>query len=807
MIKKNISKRDKEEKEVTVLSGLKKHQSQHSTKKAKLEKEARIKKLKQAKQDKKEQLDDIVKKIHKTKNMMNEVSGSSSAFKSQFTDKGSSDHKVESQGKNFRKMPQSSYKGTEIDVNFSEELAENCYTSHFDHETSLLKKQMSIQKEQIKILQESNEDEKNIDKKASDQVFNTNNQFEEDYGATLGNLIEDEIDFDQEELNNGVSFKDYMWKEKPKRNMYKTKTRMYEGIERTNNFGEKNQFAVKQTKKINPDMVIPQEYEKDEHMQNLLNKYVDYVMVDPQERNSENYRNLAIEHIMNHILKCKEVDADNFQKYNERKKLTEIQDEQKHPAENQDELTNELEEDASDSKSNEMQDDNRDLDNIQEDLEFEQNKGFTRGRVLIVCPYKVDCFNIVATMIDMVNTSVMAKGKKPQENHKFAQFETEFFGEDTSFDDSFRIGICIKNNKVLLYVPYTKADIVIGSPLGLRLAAMGREDDEAEEQDEDQGAKSSYSFLSSIEVLFIDKAHLLFMQNFEHVQELMKNQNLIPKHKDCVNNFNEIRPYFSENLSKFYRQNIVYTDYNFNELNNQITKYFFNYEGLLKEKIFFDPILKAQNYMNINFEFMRIDIQDHTEEFDKRFNYFVNNFWERIRKKDIMHKMIIFVNSYFEFVKLKAHFKKVNSPVAFISEYTEEYKIRTKMRNYHKGVYQYILISERAHFYRICNVKNYDHIFFYSPPHNPAIFSELSKKQDDGDGNNLTNMKKRPNYDQIQEKNSDKQDLGKILNQKKISSVTTLFTKMNNLQIERIVGSAKARDFLASNSKFSTFGF
>jgi len=34
--------------------------------------------------------------------------------------------------------------------------------------------------------------------------------------------------------------------------------------------------------------------------------------------------------------------------------LTEIQDEQKHPAENQDELTNELEEDASDSKSNEM---------------------------------------------------------------------------------------------------------------------------------------------------------------------------------------------------------------------------------------------------------------------------------------------------------------------------------------------------------------------------------------------------------------------------------------------------------------------
>lgn len=805
MIKKNISKPKKAEKlrEVTILSGLKRQQVQSSSKKKKQEKEARVKKQLDKQQKDKEELNDIVKKIHKTKSEIFDVNNASSDnfLKSQFTEETGKDAASESGGKTFRKLPQATYKGSEIDVDLTENLAESCYTPHFDLETTKLKKSLTIKKDKVRSIKDTSEhdnnllkhNEKDFGKKKSGPMFNTSNLLEEDYAVTLGNLEDDDQDLDREDINNGITFKNFEWKEKWKRNMYKTKNRMYEGLERLKNFGVKSQFGVKLTKQVNPDMVIPQEYHKDEHVLGLLNKYVDYVMVDPQERNSENYRNLVIEHIMNHIQKNREIEANNSRQYNAKKELDDI-----------DPQNSELEQDHSDSISNEFCDD-RDLPDVELKSDLEQHKGFTRGRVLVVCPYKVDCYNMVATIIDMVNASVIAKGKKPKTNFKLQKFQEEFFSEDTSFDDSFRLGICIQNDKVQLYVPYTKADIIIGSPLGLRLASMGHDDDE--EAQEEVGSKSSNSFQSSVEILYIDKAHLLFMQNFEHVRELMTNLNLMPKHSDCVNNFNEIRPYFTENLSQFYRQNIVYTDYNFNELNNLITKNFVNYEGLLKEKIFFEPVIKAQNYMNINFEFMRIDVEDHLEEFDKRFNYFVNNFWERIRKKDTMHKMVIFCNSYFEFVKLKAHFKKVNSPVAFISEYTELYKVKTKIANYRRGVYQYILISERAHFYRICNVRDFEHIFFYSPPNNPAIFSEQSKKLLEEESGKRGRKNKRITIEEVQSKNSDKLDLGKIQNQKKISSVTTLFTKMNNLQIERIVGSAKARDFFASNSKFSTFSF
>jgi U3 small nucleolar RNA-associated protein 25 len=124
------------------------------------------------------------------------------------------------------------------------------------------------------------------------------------------------------------------------------------------------------------------------------------------------------------------------------------------------------------------------------------------------------------------------------------------------------------------------------------------------------------------------------MQNFEHVGGVLSNLNKIPRHQDCVNNFQDIRPYFNENLGKFYRQNIVYTDYNFPELNDVIIKYFNNFEGCLREKIWYEPVVRSQTHPHLNFEFVRIDVDDAGSELDKKFNFFVNNVWDTIRKKD-----------------------------------------------------------------------------------------------------------------------------------------------------------------------------
>jgi len=61
-------------------------------------------------------------------------------------------------------------------------------------------------------------------------------------------------------------------------------------------------------------------------------------------------------------------------------------------------------------------------------------------------------------------------------------------------DECFRIGIGLAKKCLKLYTSFEESDILVGSPLGIRMIT-GDEDD----------AKRNYDFLASIEVLIVDK--------------------------------------------------------------------------------------------------------------------------------------------------------------------------------------------------------------------------------------------------------------------------------------------------------------
>jgi U3 small nucleolar RNA-associated protein 25 len=62
-------------------------------------------------------------------------------------------------------------------------------------------------------------------------------------------------------------------------------------------------------------------------------------------------------------------------------------------------------------------------------------------------------------------------------------------------DDDFRMGISLYKKNIKLFAPFDNCDIIVTSPLGLRLIIGSKGD-----------KNRNFSFLSSIEILVIDRA-------------------------------------------------------------------------------------------------------------------------------------------------------------------------------------------------------------------------------------------------------------------------------------------------------------
>ena len=177
-------------------------------------------------------------------------------------------------------------------------------------------------------------------------------------------------------------------------------------------------------------------------------------------------------------------------------------------------------------------------------------------------------------------------------------------------NDDFKIGLAFGNDKLVLYSPFSSSDIIITSPLGLRRIVGAQGDKERE-----------YSFLSSVEIFVMERAHVISMQNWQHMDEIMPMLNGMPRHKDMTSDINEIREYYFDNMSKFFRQNIVYTEFRFPELNSLASRYFHNFQGLINNRCTYDRLI-SETEVEVNQEFMKFDCDSFQKEADYRFEYF-----------------------------------------------------------------------------------------------------------------------------------------------------------------------------------------
>ncbi|XP_047506925.1 U3 small nucleolar RNA-associated protein 25 homolog isoform X1 [Pieris napi] len=353
-----------------------------------------------------------------------------------------------------------------------------------------------------------------------------------------------------------------------------------------------------------------------------------------------------------------------------------------------------------------------------------RDQGLVRPKVIILVPFKDAAYRVVKTLIDIVVPKeagqVVNKNRfeddftggellMPTKNPKPEDYELLFSGNT---DDTFRLGLTLTKKTLKLYTDFYASDILIASPLGLRMivGAEGEED-------------RDYDFLASIELLILDQADVFLMQNWDHLLHVLDHFHLQPK-KTHGTDFSRVRSWAVNGWSKYYRQTLVFSSIAMPEIRSIVNKKCQNYRG--KVIISNQPEIGAirQVLVQVPQLFHRLNATSPLSAVDARFEYFVKEILPK-QRDPLMSHTLIYVPSYFDFVRLRNYFKKEDISFVQVCEYTKDAKIARARDMFFHAEAHFLLYSERVHFFRRLRIKGIRHIIFYQPPTYPHFYSEM----------------------------------------------------------------------------------
>ncbi|XP_075060292.1 U3 small nucleolar RNA-associated protein 25 homolog [Mixophyes fleayi] len=358
----------------------------------------------------------------------------------------------------------------------------------------------------------------------------------------------------------------------------------------------------------------------------------------------------------------------------------------------------------------------------EEDL---RDQGLTRPKVLIVVPFRESALRVVQILISLMEVpdrKVDVSNKKrfrdefgsepedkPPNLKRPEDYEAVFSG---NIDDHFRIGLSILQKSMRLYSPFYSSDIIIASPLGLR-TIIGSEGEK----------QRDFDFLSSIDVLIIDQADIYLMQNWEHVLHLMSHLNLQPTDSHGVD-FSRVRMWNLSNWSKYYRQTLLFSALQEPQINSLFNKHCFNYSGQVAVRNMPLTGSISQVLVQLPHVFQRLEADSLLSVIDARFQFFTDKILPQYRDA-IMSHTLIYIPSYFDYVRLRNYFNKEELNFTHICEYTDRPGISRARQFFLKGERQFLLVTERFHFYKRYTLRGIRNLIFYELPTYPSFYSEV----------------------------------------------------------------------------------
>jgi U3 small nucleolar RNA-associated protein 25 len=483
-------------------------------------------------------------------------------------------------------------------------------------------------------------------------------------------------------------------------------------------------MKLKQKLKDRAESVIPQLSGEMSLVASPIYNYQDVLFCDRTTKNVPQLRSLTALHALNHVLKTR----DRVLKNNLKAAKTEA-----------------------------------------DDVEY-RDQGFTRPKVLFVLPTKQACVKVVDSILSLYEPEQQENKKRFQEGYSrtdepSAQDQPEDFVElfEGNDDDMFRIGLKFTRKTCKFFAGFYNSDIIFASPLGLRMAISP-----------EGSKKQDFDFLSSIEVVVVDHADAMLMQNWEHVEFGFDNMNQQPKEAHGCD-FGRVRNWYLDGHAKYLRQTIVMSSFNTPEINKLYSRVMSNIAG--KVKISRESYNGTISELGVQLKqtFTRFDSSSPATEPDARFNFFRSNILPMLDRSSRGGSgrglgILLFIPSYMDFVRVRNFLANSsaaqNISYGLISEYTDRKETARARSHFITGRHSVLLYTGRAHHFRRYRIRGCKKIIFYALPENPIFYKEVA-------GEYLAKS--------ISEGIVDPND----------ATSRALFSRWDALKLERIVGSAR----------------
>ncbi len=339
---------------------------------------------------------------------------------------------------------------------------------------------------------------------------------------------------------------------------------------------------------------------------------------------------------------------------------------------------------------------------------------------------------------------------------------------------------------VKLCAEFYRSDIILASPIGLKLAISGKDGDE----DDDGGGgddEPDVDFLSSIDVCLVLRSDVLLMQNWDHVNTVLGSLNRQPRKVADVD-FSRVRSYHLEGRGSSRRQLILVSQFACPRILSTFRRHAGSVGGSLRmrravrleDASVCDVAVRGGGFRQV---FQRVACSGGPPEAGPdRLRYFSEQVLPKLTRSGQRHTLV-YVPSYFDYVALRNLLLKREADFVSVTEYARVSEVSRGRARFLQGRKPMMLYTGRAHFFLRHRIKGVRHVIFFGLPEYakfyPAIVNMLNGESSLGD------------------------DAGEGVIPSMPMSCLSLFTKFDAHQLEGIVGTSNAERMIGPGEKSS----